>query len=236
VKRVAVALAMAVLPLFGGTAIATHPHPQGASPAYISLVPAYKQCVAPNRTHGAPLAFPSCSPPVPTSNSLTVGTPDSNGAQPNSIGHIQYKVQPSPPEDVLATLTISDVRCTPATSASVCSLSNALDGPDYSGQIQATVVSRVSDHLNGPSLTEAATMIDIPFPVGASCVNTASTSTGGLCTVSTSFNAIVPGAIKDNQRQNWELGQPQVQDGGSDGSVATAADNTLFAVEGAFVP
>src|SRR6266540_822347 len=67
-------------------ASATHVRPKGASPLHASLVPAYKQCTGTgNRTHGAPLAFPSCAPPVQTSNSLTVGTPDANGAGANSI-------------------------------------------------------------------------------------------------------------------------------------------------------
>src|SRR4051794_25693189 len=63
---------------------ATHVRPQGATPLRASIVPAYKACAAPgNRTHGAPLASPSCNPPVQTSNSLTVGSPDANGAAAN---------------------------------------------------------------------------------------------------------------------------------------------------------
>jgi hypothetical protein len=235
VKKAMLPLAVAVLVMYSGTALATHPHPQGASPAYISLVPAYKQCTTPNATHGSPLAFPSCRPPVPSSPNVTFGTADSNGAAANSIGHIKYTVKAASPEDVVVTLSISDLRCTPSTGAGVCALSNAQDGPDYSGNIQAVVLSRISDHLNGPSLTEAATMVDIPFPVNAACANTASTSIGGLCTVGTSFNAIIPGAVQDNQRTNWELGQVRVEDGGADGSVSTAP-NDLLAIEGTFVP
>ena len=56
-----------------------YPRPKGASPLRVSLVPAYKSCSAPNRSHGAPLSFPSCNPPDLESQFLTVGTPDSNG-------------------------------------------------------------------------------------------------------------------------------------------------------------
>jgi hypothetical protein len=230
-------IVLAASALFAGAepALASHVRPAGASPARFSLVPAFKRCVAPNSNHGAPLAFPSCRPPVPLSNFLTVGTPESNGAPAHSIGHVLLQVKMNAPEDVLATLTISDVRCKPATDAGVCSGVNDQDGPDYSGQIQATFVSRSTDHYNGPSLTEAATMVDIPFPINAPCANTASTATGGLCTVNTTLDTIVPGAFKDGQRQVWELAQAQVTDGGADGSAATA-DNTVFAVEGTFVP
>ena len=43
----------------------THVRPAGATPFRVPLVPAAKHCTAPNRTHGPPLAFPSCNPPQP---------------------------------------------------------------------------------------------------------------------------------------------------------------------------
>ena len=66
--------------VMASAASATHPRPLSASPLRASLVPAYNACAAPNRTHGPPLAFPSCNPPVQSSTSLTVGSPDANGA------------------------------------------------------------------------------------------------------------------------------------------------------------
>jgi hypothetical protein len=49
------------------------------------------------------------------------------------------------------------------------------------------------------------------------------------------MNAFVPGSIKDGKRQIWEFQQVTLSDGGSDG-VAGTAPNTLFAVQGVFVP
>jgi Tol biopolymer transport system component len=63
--------------------------PRGASPMYLSLVPAYAPCTSPNRQHGPPLDFSSCTPSQ-TSPNLTVGTPDANGAAANSIGALQF--------------------------------------------------------------------------------------------------------------------------------------------------
>jgi hypothetical protein len=214
---------------------ATHVRPKGATPLRASIVPAYKACTAPNRTHGAPLAFPSCNPPVQTSNFLTVGSPDANGAGANSVGFILLKVKTTSPEDVLITSSLSDVRCKAATAASVCTSANAADGPDYSGGLQGNAIIRISDHYNGPGLNEAATVQDIPFPVNTSCANTAATTEGGLCSVSTSANATVPGSVKDLQRAVVEIAQLQVNDGGADGQVATT-DNTLFEVQGIFIP
>ena len=67
-------------------ASATHPRPKGATPLRVSLVPAFNACTAPNRTHGPPLAFPSCNPPVQSSSAVTIGSPDFNGAAANSEG------------------------------------------------------------------------------------------------------------------------------------------------------
>jgi hypothetical protein len=226
------ALALAMVQSAG----ATHVRPKGASPLRASVVPAYKQCTAPNRTHGAPLAFPSCNPPVQTSNSLTVGTPDANGAAANSVSFILLKVKGTSPEDVLITSNGTDIRCKAGVSPAVCSSANAADGPDYSGQLQGNATIRISDHYNGPGLNEAATVTDIPFPVNASCANTADTAIGGTCGVVTSANAVVPGSVKDLQRGVVEIQQLQISDGGTDGQVSTTADNTLFGVQGIFIP
>jgi hypothetical protein len=216
-------------------ASATHVRPKGASPLRASLVPSFKACAAPNRTHGAPLAFPSCNPPVQTSNFLTIGSPDANGVAANSTGFILLKVKTTSPEDVLITSTITDVRCKAATAAAVCTSANAGDGPDYSGGVQGNATLRISDHYNGTGLTDPATLVDIPFPVNSTCANTVSTAVGGTCSVSTSANGVLAGAVKDTQRAVVEVGQLQIFDGGADGNVATA-DNTLFGVQGIFIP
>ena len=58
---------------------------------------------------------------------------------------------------------------------------------------------------------------------------------GSTCTLASTFEAIVPGAVVEGKRSNWELGQIQVFDGGSSGT-AGAADATLFETQGLFVP
>jgi hypothetical protein len=53
--------------------------------------------------------------------------------------------------------------------------------------------------------------------------------------LSTSFDAAVPGAVKERQRAVWQLGQLRLEDGGTDGDVDTAP-NRVFARQGIFVP
>ena len=49
------------------------------------------------------------------------------------------------------------------------------------------------------------------------------------------MDALIPGAVPEGKRSIWALGQVQVFDGGPDGVAATAG-NSLFAVQGVFVP
>jgi len=256
-KRMVLPLALALgalgMMLVASVANATHPRPKGATPLRASLVPAYKACpndvvTTPNRTHGTPLAFPSCNPPQQTSASLTVGSPDANGAPANSVGFIKIGViagTPGLPEDsdVSIVSNATDIRCKAGVAA--CGSANAADGADYTGEVQGTAQIRITDHWNavapggGP---DAATMIDIPFPVNAPCAATGSTAIGSTCAVTTTANAVVGGpgpwadpVVKDTKRAIVEISQLLINDGGTDGVVATTP-NTLFGVQGIFIP
>jgi hypothetical protein len=235
----AFALALGALGIMTATQIAgaSHPRPAGASPLRISFVPAYKQCTTPNRTHGAPLAYPSCKSPVQASNFLTLGSRDANGAGANSVGFMLLKVVPHtccPPQDVAISASISDVRCKAGSPANVCAGANATDGPDYSGELQGDSTIRITDHNSGPNYNEAATVVDIPFPVNMTCAPTSSTAIGSTCTVTSSAVAVVP-ELAEPARAVVEFTQMRVFDGGPDGQ-ASSQDNTLFEVQGIFVP
>ena len=67
------------------------------------------------------------------------------------------------------------------------------------------------------------------------CATTASPSVGGTCSLSTTFNAVVPGTVVEGKRALWQLGQLKVNDGGSTG-VAGSSGARLFATQGVFVP
>ena len=205
-----------------------YPRPQGATPFRASLVPAYNQCTTPNRTHGTPLAFGSCNPPAQSSGSLTIGSPDANGVAANSVGFARYAVlagnagTPADEADVALTVSITDVR-------------NKVGLADYTGEVEVTSAVRITDRINGTSKAQPATVQDSPFSVTVPCVATGSTTIGGTCSVSTSFDAVMPGAVLETRRSIWQLGQITVNDGGPDGDVQTTP-NTIFAKQGVFVP
>jgi uncharacterized delta-60 repeat protein len=205
-----------------------YPRPSGASPMRVSLVPAYAPCISANRQHGPPLSFPSCNPPQQVSGQLTVGTPDSNGRPANSIGYARFAVtagDPSTPQneaDVRVSVSMTDVRL-------------RSDLSDHTGELQVNPTVRITDRNNGASGTDRATTEDTPFPITTPCAATASSSVGATCSLTSSFNAIVPGAVVEGKRAIWQLGSVEVLDGGSDGAAATGP-NALFARQGIFIP
>jgi hypothetical protein len=203
--------------------------PKTATPARLSLAPAYRECTQPNRTHGEPLASASCAPPVRASDRLTVGTPDANGKSANSVGFARLRVLPGDPAtvedeaDVELDLSISDVR-----------VATTLE--DYTGELAPSTQLRTTDGYNGASSTDAATVTDWPLRFAVPCAATPDPSIGSTCSISTSADSLVPGIAVDGSRAIWELGKLEVFDGGADGDGDTTADNALFATQGLFVP
>ena len=201
--------------------------PAGATPLRASLVPAYAACSASNRTHGPPLAFGSCAPPQQTSTQLTVGTPDANGQPAQSLGALRLAVVPGDPitpadeADVNAHLSLTDVR-RQGTLA------------DYGGELQGALAVRLTDGANGASQSEAATVSDLSFRITVPCVPTGGAAGSDLLRgdqLRRSRAGLRPG------RQALDLGAGPSRGvrRGADG-LASTTPNTLFAVQGVFVP
>jgi hypothetical protein len=116
---------------------------------------------------------------------------------------------------------------------------NKADLSDYTGEVQARLQLRITDRNNTPNPggPGPGTMQDTTLPITISCTATASTGIGSTCTLSTTVDALYPGAVTAGQRAIWQLGQVKVYDGGADGLVSTPSDNQkLFMVQGLFVP
>jgi hypothetical protein len=212
--------------------VPNYARPKGASPLRASLVPAFTECASPNRTHGPALAFQSCNPPQLVSPRLTVGAPDSNGKPAGSIGSALMVVVPGNPATPPDEADEADV----ALSVSITDVRRTSDLSDYTGELQFAPVTRITDRYNGPSQTEPATVQDTLFAVTVPCTATPGPGDeGATCAVTTSFDAVVPGAIPEGKRAIWELNAIEVLDGGPDG-VAATAPNALFARQGVFIP
>jgi hypothetical protein len=235
--------ALAALCLLGAAPVqALHPRPKAANTIQTSLVPAYPQCTAANRTHGPPLAFASCAPPAQTSAQATMGTPDAFGGAPNFTGYVRWRwiggaPNPADDPDILINMSLSDVRCVPAGAG--CGGANAPGPADYAGEVRLAWTIRNSDHFNAVAPgggTDPATVEDHSIGKAVACTETASTSTGSACNVATSVNAIIAGIVRPVKRAVWEYVDVNVYDGGVDGVGDTTADNTVFLRPGVFIP
>jgi hypothetical protein len=202
--------------------INAYARPKAASPVQVSLVPAYEQCTAPNRTHGPPLGFSSCNPPQQSSSQLTVGTPDANGQAAKAASYIRVGVRvgnpatPADEADVHMRGTITDVR-------------NASDLSDYTGDLTIRLVAQITDKNNTPHPgggTGAATVQEFTHSHPVSCAATADTTIGATCEFQTTVEALVPGALTEQKRAIWELRQIRIDD----------ANGDAFLKQGVFVP
>jgi hypothetical protein len=205
-----------------------YPRPRGAGPLQVSMVPAFEQCTEGDLRHGPPLAFASCSAPQQISRRVTVGTPDANERAAASVGSVRLGVRAGDPStatdeaDVTVTASVTDVR-------------EQSDLSDYAGELLLTHSVRLTDRGNGPSETESATVQDVDLAVDVPCSVTGDGAKGADCSVSTTFDAVVPGVVTEGRRAIWQLGDIRLFDGGADGDAATAP-NALFARQGIFVP
>jgi hypothetical protein len=195
-----------------------YPRPRGATPLRVSLVPAFQACIDPNRQHGAPIAGDSCAPPVQESQQLTIGSPDANGRPAKSIGSFQASAIAG---DLAYDFRMTDVR-----------LQGSLD--DYAGELRLDSALRIAD--KNSEAGDGATMIDTSLALTVPCAPTADPTVGSDCVLSTTADALAPGTITTGARTVWALGQMRVLDGGADQDADTAGDNSLFAVQGLFVP
>jgi hypothetical protein len=209
---------------------AGYARPKAATPINIRLVPAFEECTSSNANHGAPLAVPSCNPPVPSSDYVTVGTPEANGKPANLAGVVKLKVvgeSPIDPDngdqaDIEITISLTDIR-------------NQGDLSDYTGELRAVFGLRITDSYNGELVDDPATAADASIPIVVPCSSTAG-SEGAACNLATTADAAMSDVTREGQRALWELGEARVYDGGSDGDADTTGDNTLFAVQGLFAP
>jgi hypothetical protein len=205
--------------------------PRNASPNNIRLVPAFEQCSSGNASHGAPLAVASCSPPQPSSDHLTVGTPDVNGEAANSVGLLTTRVLTEAPID-LTNGDQSDV----TVSGQITDVRDRQTLADYAGELRAAFGLRLTDRLNGMGAVHPATALDASFGFSFGCTPTPSGSVGSTCSIATSADAVAPGITPEFKRAVWQLGQVEIYDGGADGDGDTTGDNTLFMTQGLFVP
>jgi Tol biopolymer transport system component len=225
----------------------SYARPRGATPLRVSLVPAYKQCTAPNTKHSGTLSTASCNPASAESSYLTLGTPDFNGQPAKGIGSVLIKVvcnggapgenppcstTPGDQLDGRITVSQSDVRCQGVSAGCAAALG------DYSGSLLAEIPNvRITDRNSvGPG--GGATVQDIPVRFNVPCTPTGDTTVGSTCGTTTTIDGVLGGTdvVSEVKLGIWHLPDVRIYDGGADGNGTTQAGNTLFVWSGVFFP
>jgi hypothetical protein len=142
---------------------------------------------------------------------------------------VLYRVVPGDPN---TTANEADVRV----DASLTDVRRQGTLADYTGELSVEQIVQITDRFNGPGRNEAGTVQPNPYRFTVPCAATSDPAVGGYCSMSSTFNAILPGSIVESGRSIWELGEVKVFDGGPDGLAGTPGDNTLFERQGVFVP
>jgi hypothetical protein len=103
--------------------------------------------------------------------------------------------------------------------------------------LQGALNVRITDKDNTPNPDGpgAGTVQDSAIEFAIPCTATSATFTGGLCNLTSSMDALVPGSAGEGRRAIWQLGQVQVFDGGPDADADTPG-NSLFATQGVWIP
>ena len=261
-RKVVLSLALGSLValVFASAALATHPRPGGGSPLRVPFVPAFKKCAAPNSAHIAPLAFPSCTPPVLNSQMLKTGTTGAGaGFGKLAVYCTDNQTPPCTPndandtEDVKVDGSATDVQCSVLNAGAGC----AAVGADYTGTMLVESDIRITDHSNGLPPTVCtngagnspcgtATMTDITFTIPVPCVDNGGAN-GANCNISSTIDTLVPTAVKEFQRGVISVFGVRAKDQGPDGSfspgggatcppICGSGDETTYADQGLFIP
>jgi hypothetical protein len=213
----------------------------------VTLAVAYDECTTPNAEHNpAHIAAATCSPPTRSSNLLTVGDPNANGAPAAFRGQVKLVVTSGPtdvnflPDPAADTGSgIQDVRCGTLTG-STCSSTNNTGPPDYTGLLSANITIRVTDHDSGPPggpYTNAGTTIDLVFPIPFPCSCTGPT-VGATCLPNVATANGLCACIAAMERINVQVTRLVVVDGGTNSNPFDTSDgpNRVFAEMGLFIP
>jgi hypothetical protein len=234
---------LASLLLLTSIAGATHTRPKGASPLRISYVVAYDDCNAgaPPTVHDTAFGSPSC-PPVESSTLLREGTPDANGLPAGLVGSTTLSTTP-PAGDIKVVTSITDVHCGTGGGPG-CPMGPFPGG--YGGTVGVHSLLKITDHCNHPPPPgggcpappgTSGTTRDLPFLIGVPCGPVPAPPGGSTCSITTTYNTVLPGAIVAGQRMNIRMFNNHVLDGGADADGRTAdAASRVFLTEGMFVP
>jgi hypothetical protein len=210
--------------------------PQSATQLSVSLVPTFLQCGTgsnpANGQHSPPLAQRACLPAKPGSNVAIFG--------PQAIGTGVLTVAPGNPDTSADEADVS-------IAANLTDIQNKTGGGDYNPNpsgpdLTLSARLRLTDTANcsgstcsGPYQRNAATTTDLDFPVAVDCSATPDPSVGSTCAVTTSADAVQPGAIGETRQTVAQAFRLRLNDSGVN-TIRGDSDDRIFSTQGIYVP
>src|SRR5207248_1481301 len=140
-----------------------------------------------NSTHGAPLSLPSCNPPGFTPGTVAHMGPGSSSWASYAVIYGDTNPANGDQADLSISASLPDIRTGTAADYD----------PNPSGA-DLTLVTRwrISDRLNGGSLSDPGTVADGDWNTPITCTPTGGTITfGSICNVNTTADALLPNVI-----------------------------------------
>ena len=192
-------------------------------------VPAYRACSAPNRTHGPPLAFPSCAPPSRTSSHLTVGTADANGAPTRTVASLRLTAIPGDPA---TTADEADVRLT-FDASDIWRDTTPLGGGFV--RVKVKLGLRITDRNNYPATGTVGATGDISLSAVTTCNTVGPPDGPATCALDTTLDALVPSSCGSAAARSGSCRRSRFSTGVDDFN-PTTEPNDLFLTPGVFVP
>ena len=210
-------------------ALDPYPRPGGATPLRVPLVPVFTPCTAPNSSHAAPLAEPSCEPPTPESSLLTTSATGRGQGSLRMDVQVGNPLTPADEADVAISVAATDVR-------------NASGAIDYTGQVIFTTALQITDRANGFGGVSGTTgLFGFSAPVG--CTPSPDPQTGSSCTLNTTADSLVAGTAKEGKRAVVSTRLIRLLDLGPDGQLSPncpptcgTGDEKPFLGAGVFAP
>lgn len=215
-----------------------YPRPASATPTRVPLVPAYRQCSAPNEVHADPQELFACNPPTQESTLLTTSSVGRGRGFVTLKATLGDSSTSADEADIALSARVTDVLCKTAQG----SLSCPGPGAEYTGRLLLRLRFRVTDHGN-PSADIPATLMDFPLYGSLECEPTPGLA-GGNCSLNTTLFAVWPGFPKEGAQTVFSLLSVEVLDPGGDGYIdlgcppypCGSGDENTFLTQGLFTP
>ena len=140
---------------------------------------------------------------------------------------------PADEADVRVNVSTTDVR-------------RASDGTDYPGNLIFSLALRVSDRGTGTSEALSGTVGDLDISLPIACSTTGDTTTGSICSISTTMDTLVPNFAREGKRSTMATRSLKVLDAGVDATITPpsgscpptcgSGDEKTFVESGLFTP